>query len=102
MHLNSDLLDVYIYYRVREADAAALQLRVTAMQERLNRQYGATAQLKRRPELTEGLQTWMEVYPAASADLVRALAGAGQEAALLALTTGLRHTEFFKDVVACA
>ncbi len=91
------MADLYIYYQVRDADAAALQPLVRAMQARL----GVASQLKRRPQAKEGLQTWMEVYPAASDDFLAALNTAVEQAGLLKLTAGPRHTEIFTDLMSC-
>lgn len=94
--------DLYIYYQVREADAAALALRVRAMQERLHAERHVTGQLKRRPETKDGMQTWMEIYPAATASFDAALGVAVQDAALAELIAGERHTEIFTDLDTCA
>ncbi|MDL2355792.1 MAG: DUF4936 family protein [Pseudomonadota bacterium] len=89
--------DLYIYYQVREQDAAALAARVRAMQARLG-----AGQLKRRPHATDGLQTWMEIYPATPGGFDAALAAAVHHAALAELTAGARHTEIFTDLPTCA
>jgi hypothetical protein len=94
--------DLYIYYQVRDADAAALSLRVRAMQERLSAERHVSGQLKRRPEAKDGLQTWMEIYPATTAGFDAALAAAVQDAALSELIAGNRHTEIFTDLDTCA
>ncbi len=72
------------------------------MQSRLARTHGVAGQLKRRPGSVEGLQTWMEVYPATPDGFDAALELAVQQAALQALTVGARHTELFTDVAPCA
>ncbi len=94
--------DLYIYYQVRDEHAAALSLRVRAMQERLGAERGVTGQLKRRPQASDGLQTWMEIYPATNAGFDAALAVAVQDAALSELIAGNRHTEIFRDLDTCA
>ena len=95
-------MDLYIYYKVRDADAAALQGSVLAMQSALAARHGVQPQLKRRPEAMGGVQTWMEVYPSVAADFAASLEDAVQRAGLLALTAGPRHTEVFTDLVSCA
>ncbi len=92
------MADLYIYYRVRDEHAAQLAPRVRAMQAGLS----GSAQLKRRPGSHEGVQTWMEVYPATADNFHAALAQAVQAADLLALTAGERHTEIFTDLDPCA
>lgn len=91
------MADLYIYYRVRDDHAAVMAACVRAMQARVG-----AGQLKRRPGSKDGSQTWMEVYPDAGEDFALALAAAVQEAGLLALTQGERHTEIFTDVESCA
>ncbi|MBA5638706.1 DUF4936 family protein [Duganella sp. LX20W] len=94
--------DLYIYYQVREADAPALLPRVSAMQAALAREHGVAGQIKRRPEAAQGLQTWMEVYPATGEGFGAALAAAVEQAALPALIAGARHVEVFMDMPPCA
>ncbi len=92
--------DLYVYYRVRDDDAAALLPRVAAMQAQLAAVHGVAGQLKRRPGSTDGVQTWMEVYPAAPAGFTDALLDAAS--GLAALLAGPRHTEVFVDLKSCA
>lgn len=98
------MIDLYVYYKVREADAAALAPRVRAMQARLaggaapERSWQCIGQLKRRPETRDGLQTWMEVYPACDAAFAAAVEAAAQGAGLAALIQGPRRAEVFVDL----
>jgi hypothetical protein len=94
--------DLYIYYQVRNEDAAVMSSRVRAMQARLGLEHGVAGQLKRRPEVKDGLQTWMEIYPDTEAGFEAALAAAVAQAALAQLTAGKRHTEIFTDLPTCA
>ena len=96
------MADLYIYYQVRDEHAAALAPRVRAMQAALAARHGVAGQLKRRPEARDGLQTWMEIYPATGAGFDAALGSAVQEAALSELIEGKRHTEVFTDLITCA
>ncbi len=89
--------DLYIYYQVRDSDAAALAPRVRAMQQRLG-----AGQVKRRPVAKDGLQTWMEIYPATGAGFEQALADAVRDAGLAEWIAGPRHTEIFTDLEKCA
>ncbi len=93
------LMDLYVYYRVRSDDAIRLQPQVEAMQRALARSHHVQCLLKRRPEETEGRQTWMEIYLDAPEGFASALAGA---AASLALIDGDRHVETFVDLAPCA
>jgi len=96
------MADLYIYYRVPDAVAAQLAPRVQAMQARLRAAHGVEGQLKRRPASSEGVQTWMEIYPNTRTGFDAVLAAAVQEAALLEQIDGKRHTEVFMDVDTCA
>lgn len=93
--------DLYIYYQVAEGDAPALLPLIIAMQARLAAASPVRPQLKRRPGSRDGLQTWMEVYPAAPAGFAAALASAVTEAGLAARIQGARHSEEFMDLIPC-
>ena len=95
-------MDLFIYYKVRDADAASLQTAVAAMQAQLAAQFAVKSALKRRPESNDGVQTWMEVYPAAPGNFAATLADAVERAGLSQWTVGTRHVEAFLDVVPCA
>jgi hypothetical protein len=92
------MTDLYIYYRVRDEHASQLAPRVRAMQAAL----GTGGQLKRRPGSSDGLQTWMEIYPDAPDGFDAALALAVRQAGLPDLIAGERHTEVFTDLSTCA
>jgi hypothetical protein len=94
--------DLYIYYQVRDEDAQALLARLRSMQDGLLASHGVAGQLKRRAEAPDGLQTWMEIYPATAAGFDAALDAAVRDAALAELIAGNRHTEIFTDLVTCA
>jgi hypothetical protein len=96
------MVDLYIYYQVRNEHAARLEPLVRSMQAGFALSHGVQAQLKRRPETTNGLQTWMEVYPATDEAFVTLLEAAGSGAAIAALIEGRRHTEIFTDLPPCA
>ncbi|PJJ17917.1 uncharacterized protein DUF4936 [Janthinobacterium sp. 67] len=94
--------DLYVYYQVKEEHAQALEARVRAMQAKLAAASGVAPQLKRRPDSKDGLQTWMEIYPVVGEGFTELLADASDEAGLLSLTAGARHTEVFMDLPPCA
>lgn len=95
-------MDLYIYYKVAAADAAPLQPAVHAMQAALAATHGICGQLKRRPQAQDGVQTWMEVYPAVPDGFAAALAQAVTAADLARWISGARHMECFTDVAPCA
>jgi len=96
------MVDLYVYYKVAAADAAALAPQVAAMQARLAHSEGVQAQLKRRPGDKDGLQTWMEVYPGVPAAFESALADAFDAAGIAPLLAGARRAEVFTDLLPCA
>jgi hypothetical protein len=96
------MIDLYVYYKVREPDAAALAPRVRALQAQVAQQHGVQAQLKRRPEVRDGLQTWMEVYPGVAAGFPAQLDTAAAGAGIDALIAGPRRAEIFTDLPPCA
>lgn len=96
------MIDLYVYYKVREADAARLAPRVRALQAEVAGRDAVQPQLKRRPEARDGLQTWMEVYPGVPAGFAAQLDAAVQAADLAALIDGPRRAEIFTDLSPCA
>jgi len=96
------MVDLYVYYKVRTLDAARLAPLVRALQAQLAAQQGVTGQLKRRPEEKDGLQTWMEIYPAVADGFADVVARAFDDAAFASLTAGPRRVEIFTDLPPCA
>jgi hypothetical protein len=92
------MIDLYVYYKVRDVDAAALAPRVRALQAGV----GVPAQLKRRPEVRDGLQTWMEIYPGVDDAFPARLEDAARSAGLAAFIEGPRRAEIFMDLPTCA
>ena len=96
------MVDLYIYYKVRDEHAAQLFPRVGTMQAGLDSQTGVTGTVKRRPGSLEGRQTWMEIYLATPDGFDTVLAAAVRRAGLDQFTDGPRHTEVFTDISTCA
>ncbi len=95
------MVDLYIYYQVREHDAAVLAPRLLSMQARLGAAHQVGVALKRRPETRDGLQTWMEIYTATNDGFGAALDAALQDAGVSAMIVGTRHPEVFMDLKSC-
>jgi Domain of unknown function (DUF4936) len=95
-------MDLYIYYRVGGEHTGALREKVTALQQSLRRDYAIAASLKRRPEETQGMQTWMEVYLDVPPGFDTTLAEAVTRYGLMPLIAGERHTEYFLEIPPCA
>ncbi|ATQ77204.1 DUF4936 domain-containing protein [Massilia violaceinigra] len=96
------MVDLYIYYKVRDEHAQQLGPRVRAMQAALAAQAGVSGTVKRRPGALDGRQTWMEIYLATPDGFGNALAAALEHAGLDQFTDGPRHTEVFTDISTCA
>ncbi len=90
--------DLFVYYRARIEDASAIAQQVAKLQASL----GLPASLHRRPEVKDGVHTWMEVYRAIPAGFEAQLAAAVADSPLPGLIAGERHCEFFLEVATCA
>ena len=100
------MAELFIYYRLDVADAPAAQAAVAVFQAGLLARYPwLRARLLRRPNATDGHETWMETYaadPALNSTGItpEVTAQIEQAAAVLApFLRGVRHTEVF---LACA
>ena len=93
--------ELFIYYRVRAADAHAAQAAVSQLHTQLRGWYPRlNARLLRRPAEENGPQTWMETYASPDGVSDAMQTRIESEALMLApLIDGPRHTEVF---VACA
>jgi len=98
--------EIFVYYRVRAADAAAVKIAAQAMQAQLRAQHpGLVTRLLHRPDAQDGHQTWMETYAADPTHWPEGIDPLLQAAvdraagALQPLLAGPRHTEVF---IACA
>ena len=94
--------DLYIYYKVSDQNADALELRLRIMQAELGAVTGVYGEIKRRPGSRDGLQTWMEIYAGTGDGFDTALSAAERDAALSELIEGERRTEVFMDLSPCA
>jgi hypothetical protein len=96
------MIDLYVYYKVPAQHAARLEPLVRAMQAGLAAAHATAPLLKRRPGESDGVQTWMEVYPAVNDSFAGALARAAADAGVAELLAGPRHAEVFMDLTTCA
>lgn len=95
-------MDIFVYYRVTPANTSALHSRLQAMQQSLAGQHNIACSLKRRPELSDGCQTWMEIYQQVPEHFAATLGEAVASHDLMTLIAGERHVETFVDIEACA
>ncbi|MCU6433388.1 DUF4936 family protein [Undibacterium sp. Jales W-56] len=94
-------MDCYIYYKVPTEFQDQLLGQVRGMQAALHAQTGVTSGLQRRPEINDGMHTWMEIYRHVPENFIANLALAVQQTRLLPLIHGERHPEFFMEVIPC-
>jgi len=94
------MIDLYVYYKVRDEHAERLASLVCAFQARMI-QPGA-ARLLRRPGSKDGLQTWMEVYPDVPDRFAETLETAAAAAGFAGLIEGPRRVEVFVEFPPCA
>lgn len=94
-------MEFYVYYRVKNPDAAMLLTRVKEMQSALAASHGIGAAIKRRPEECDGVQTWMEIYCTVPEDFENVLDRASIRFKLVPLIDGGRHIERFMDIGSC-
>lgn len=90
------MIDLYVYYKVPEAQAARLEPLVRAMQAHLAEK-GVPGQLKRRPESKNGLQTWMEVYAQAGESAAALVEEHALASGMAGLIDGPRRAEVFVE-----
>lgn len=94
--------ELFIYYRVAVGNLTAASAAIGAWQSQLRRLHPTlTTRLLRRPETTDGHETWMEIYatdPMIDATGVTPELQAEIEVGAIALSgliAGPRHTEVF-------
>ncbi len=97
MRSTSSMVDLYVYYKVPQANAARLEPMVRALLARLAADTGIAGQLKRRPESKDGVQTWMEVFPGVDAGFAALLDTYAGEAGIAGLIDGPRRAEVFVE-----
>jgi hypothetical protein len=95
-------MDLYIYYRVSDSNAVSLQKILLKMQVELAEQWQVQTDIKRRPELQDQRQTWMEIYRNVPDGFLPALQAAVANAGISSLIEGERHVESFVELAACA
>ncbi|MBC3930328.1 DUF4936 family protein [Undibacterium curvum] len=99
-------MDCYIYFKMPDAKAVAVIAEVALLQQRLRalspelQQTGMA--LQRRPDLKQGLITWMEIYREVPDNFEAQLRSALQHVDFPELQYAERHAEYFVDVVVCA
>ena len=88
---------LYVYYKVRAADAVRLAARVRRMQDTLVNRIAGRVLLRRKLAESDAFETWMEIYENVEPDFEAELEKAVDKAALANLIHGARHIERFTD-----
>jgi hypothetical protein len=94
-------MDCYIYYRVPVALQSEALEQAGLLQAGLAKA-GLAGELKRRPQASNDLHTWMEVYKDIPPNFDTMLQQALQQTSLPSLIQGDRHFEYFVDAMTCA
>ena len=99
--------ELFVYYRVPSADAGMALAEVSTMHSELRALFPfLRARLLRRPDESDGMQTWMETYAvdatgdAAGIDTALQAEIETRAARRLTRIEGRRHVEAFIDCVA--
>ena len=91
-------MDIYIYYTIKDSDCDIAKRRVAELQHGLSDRYGINAQCKRRPEVRDDLQTWMEIYLNVPVGFEQSIEQAAAEIGLSDMAQNNRHIEHFMDL----
>jgi hypothetical protein len=95
-------MDCYIYYKTAAVHEAQVIAAVALLQNKLLTTLGLKMQLQRRPEISAGCLTWMEIYRDIPSNFQAQLAALLDSNPLHALLQGERHAEYFEDALLCA
>ena len=95
-------MDCYVYYKTAQEHQSLLLCQAERMSEILLAQTGITFLLQRRPDVTDGLVTWMEVYRQVPDDFEILLMKIISQTEMMPLIKGERYVEYFVDAITCA
>jgi DNA gyrase inhibitor GyrI len=93
------VLNLYVYYQVRQMNAKNLRAKIVQIQQRLSNRTGGRYKLLRHVETTDdGLETWMEVYENVQSDFETLLQEQVNVAGIADWLHGKRNIERFVDL----
>jgi hypothetical protein len=95
-------MDCYVYYKTPEKNERFVLEQVSWIQKLLSEQFQGAMLLQRRPEVSDGQHTWMEVYRDVPDAFDHRLTALVEQSDLTSLLHGERHYEYFMDVNSCA
>ena len=100
-------MDCYIYYKAKEEDAKQIQVCAKQLQdlviENLSSRNDLTItppKLQRRPEASNGVHTWMEIYRDVPVQFEQIIRHAAIASGIIDLLIGERRLEYFIDAEA--
>lgn len=94
-------MDCYVYFKAEVRHRQQVILQVSRLISQIRQLHGITGMLQCRPQASQGLQTWMEVYRDVPEDFSAYLHSAVDATDLAGLIHGERHHEYFMDVSLC-
>ena len=95
-------MNCYVYFKAKTEHESAIIFEERKLHQYLRQRTGHVPRLERRPEISHGLHTWMEVYQNVSDRFEEELKLALRQTALPDLQYSERHVEFFLNVDVCA
>lgn len=95
--VSPDSMDCYVYFKTPQAQSAQVLQEQALWQQAIAAQLGYQGKLQRRPEIRDGLQTWMEVYRDVPPDFPARLSALLASQPLPLLNSVPRHQELFVD-----
>lgn len=97
-------MDCYIYYKANVQYARQVQVSAQRLQHYVVENLWASSDfamtpplLQRRPEATDGVHTWMEVYKDIPAQFEQVVSDAAVASGILEYIIGDRRIEYFMD-----
>ncbi len=95
-------MDCYIYYKTVQERLPQVLEQVIDIQKKLSQQVTVGMHLQRRPDATNGVHTWMEIYRQVPLDFDSILTKIVDQSKIHSMISGARHTEYFMDAMPCA
>ena len=95
-------MNCYVYFKSAIEKESTIIAEEKVLQHALRSNGMTSMSLERRPEVVNGMQTWMETYKNVPDDFRTLLETTVAQTALPVLQSCERHVEFFLNVEVCA
>lgn len=95
-------MDCYVYYKTSQEHQSLLMCQSERMKEIFLAQVGITFLLQKRPNASDGIVTWMEIYRDIPDEFEIHLNKIVSQTEMMSLIQGDRHVEYFVDAITCA